>query len=728
MSFGIPIRNGVGVGLAASTSLRTRSSAGGGVPVPFASVNTLGWNVDYAATPPSLNPLTTFSVSRAGFDDSGNATTISETLTVTQRTRQVFPNEASLTALTVALSDYILSTDTVSGATNNSTETMPKPICNWAMLDRQLIGNSLTLEVTGNHWSARSGRPFRCVVFTATDGTNTVTATATTMTVSGHTGDKNAVLVYQATLDTTTLATGLITCNAKVYPWIGTLATGSVADSSSSSVAREFSPRYFYKDTTRFATPSLAYVASTGLDATGVVSTNAVVAKAAPFLTVQGAINGLVTAVTNVDGCRIRIVDGVNLGANASTARNQLCAAVIVERDPLVSKAAAILTQAATWRARLGVGTLIGGLTEGAVLFRDLTFVRGGAFTLQGEAATQLRVMIADDVDFDNNSQTVTMLSNSHLLFDGCTMTNATAAGVLSAATNEIRIVRGLSVSRSGASTEGWLVLGSTITAPGVLNYGTRSESGSIVQFNRFPSYASTTQAVWAFGNSTTVSTPVSQGSFSQNLIEAIHTTTSNPGIRASPDSGLQNLTHVLIDNNTIAAGHFQVGRMNLFYDETALTNRTHKFCRLKNTVAGGFYIKEDVFLGVNGNGTPNPVDAPNHIGNWHALYGVGAKNLVTLLVNTGANIVGANEGPEYPGLGSTIATSQTVQVPATAAWTNWQATTTSGASAVAGAGGGTYTLPGGSPLLNRVAAADEVFPFDLDGTARTRGSVGAYA
>ena len=166
-----------------ASGLDAGGGGGGGPVVPFASVNALGWNVNYAATPPSLNPLTTFSVSRAGFSDTGTATTITDTLTATQRTRQAFPNQASLTALTVALSDYILSTDTVSGATNNSTETMPKPICNWAMLDRQLIGNSLTLEVTGNHWSARSGRPFRCVVFTASDGTNTVTATATTMTV-----------------------------------------------------------------------------------------------------------------------------------------------------------------------------------------------------------------------------------------------------------------------------------------------------------------------------------------------------------------------------------------------------------------------------------------------------------------------------------------------------------------------------------------------------------------
>jgi hypothetical protein len=34
--------------------------------------------------------------------------------------------------------------------------------------------------------------------------------------------------------------------------------------------------------------------------------------------------------------------------------------------------------------------------------------------------------------------------------------------------------------------------------------------------------------------------------------------------------------------------------------------------------------------------------------------------------------------------------------------------------------------LPALSAFLNRVA--DEVFPFDLAGTARTRGSVGAYA
>lgn len=709
--------------------MRTRARFVGRVSaapaLPFNTVNSVAWNVQYTATPPGLNPLQTFTVNRKGFDDTGSVLFFDETLTATQRVRQVFPNEASLTALTVAISDYILSTDSVSGASNLSGEAGPTPIANWCDLDRQLLGTEAVAEITGNHWFARNGRPFRAVKVRWTDNLgNFVEATTTAMTVSPAASDKNKVLVYRVTADISGLADGLITRRGWVYPWVGE----SVADSSLSSVAREFSPRHDLKNASRFLSPPFAYVSATP-SGSPVASTNAATAKASPFGSLQAAIDGLVAAFGTVDGCRIRIMDAVNFGTIAGN-KAQQCAAVIVERDPDVAKSAAVLTLAATWRPRLGVGTLLAPLTEGAIWFRDLTLTRTGVFTIQGEAANNLRVMISDDVDWNNAGHNSSWLNNSHLYTSGAIVTNATGSSVFSAATGEIRMFRGVSVNRGGNSTEGWLVLGTTITAPGLCSYGSRSESGAIIQFNRFLSYASTTNSIINWAASTSSTALVSNCSFAQNLIEVIHTTTSNPSVRASSDSSWQPVYHVLIDNNTVACGHFQAGRMNLFYDETRLVNRLNKFCRVRNTVAGGYYIKSDVFVGLNGNGSPNPVDAPNHIGNWGALYGTGYKNLITLLVNTGANIVGEDEGPAYPGAGSVIATSQTVQSPATTAWTNWQATTTNTGTgvAVAGAGGGDYTLPGGSPLLGIVSSADEIFPFDLNGVARTRGAVGAYA
>lgn len=698
------------------TNRRTQGNGGSSVALPFTAVNATGWSVEYATTP-TTNPLYTFTASRQGFNASGAPTTYTDQYTVTQRVRQPFPNQASFTALTCALSDYILATDSAAGASNSSGETSPKPVVNWAMLPNQLIGDTLTLEVTGNHYYARNSKPFAAVVFTVTDGTTTLTATATAMEVSGHTGDRNAVLVYKATFNTATLSTGLITCNAKVYPWIGGIA--SVADSSTSSELRGFSPRYYWKNTTRFNAPPLAYVASTGVDATGVWSTNAATAAASPFLTVTGARNAIATqsGVTGgyADGCRIRIVDSVAYGGNAATGITQNAGALIIERAPGTAKASAILTYTAAWRIRMGVaGSIASPDSEGAVLFRDMTLVRSGGFTINGEAGAALKLMFGDDVSVNPSTTSATFLSNSHLYVDGATITN-TSANALSASASggEVRMLRGVLRTSGTGGLENFLILGCNITTPGGLSpaVGTRSESGSIVQFNRF---TGPTGQLFDVGSSTNAV----GYSFSQNLVEV--TTSTGPGFRAAGDAQLGNLTHVLLDNNTVT-GFGAGGRNNLGYDETGGTaRRTHKFVRMRNTITSNVYTKSDVFLGLNGNGSPDPAEAPNRVGSWSFLYQVGGRNNWTQFVNPGVNSVGASEGPAYAGLNTTLGTSMTVRNDPV--FVNYQ-----GITAVSGTGGGDYNLQSGSPCLGKVPAADEVFPFDLAGVARSRGAIGAY-
>lgn len=256
-------------------------------------------------------------------------------------------------------------------------------------------------------------------------------------------------------------------------------------------------------------------------------------------------------------------------------------------------------------------------------------------------------------------------------------------------------------------------MLGCDITTPGGLGspVGTRSANGSIIQFNRFT--GPTAQLL-------DVGTPESVVgfSFSQNLVEV--TTSTGPGLRASGDSGIGNLTHVLFDNNT-ATGYGSGGRFNLGYNETTGTQRTHKFFRQSNSIIGNMYTKHDVFLGTNGNGSPDPVGAPLHVGGWSFLYQVGSRNNWTQFGAPATNGVGASEGPAYAGLSTTLGTSMTVRNDPI--FMNYQ-----GLTASAGVGGGDYRLQAGSPCIGLVAGANEVFSFDLAGIARTRGAIGAYA
>ena len=672
-----------------------------GTAARFQSANANGWSATYA-TPPTFSPDTTpevFTVTRAGYDATGTVISLTENLTCTQRLRQPYPNQAVLAPDQVALSDYIYATDSITGVTNNSTEVSPKPICNWVMPHRAVVGNTVTLEIVAFHRNARNREQVACVQFSVTDGTTTVTQNVTTSVVSGRAGDQGAVIVYQAAVDISTLANpATITCNAKVYPWIGGAA--SVADSSLASNLREFSPRFFRRDTTLAANPVFVYVdATTGVDATGAVSTTATVASAAPCLTIVGAINRAVAVNGQVDGVVIRLKAGTHLLGNTTTTRTQTYAELLVTRDPSASRASVIMQFGAGSRLRLGA-------TQGFLRFTDITIQRTGVSNISGET-TSPQTLMFDNLDFDNGSNNATVLANSHGHWFGVNITNA-AASLFTAGTYETRILRGVTLP-NGGSIEPWLVVGCLMTNCNAPGRGTRTSTGSIWAFNQSMKMVTT----GALGYGATEN--VTNIAIVQNVFEFI-SATSNPALQLSNDSNTGSNTHVVVMNNTYA-GAFNNGRGNLFYED-GTTPRTSKLHALKANIHVQVNTKGDVFRGINEAGA----DASTRLGNWAYLYGVGCQDEWSQFIDANSGGLGTSFAQAYPGLHASLGTSATVRNDPL--FTTNQATTP---GPVAGTGGGTYSLQAGSPCKARVPGP--TLRFDLAGTARaaTNASAGAY-
>lgn len=706
------------LGMGASALAVINGRPGPAPAAPISAVAVDGWQA-VMVTPAEL-AFEPVSVSRQGFDAAGAAATIAETLLTTKRVRQPYPNQATLTASSVALSDYVYSTDTIAGVTNNSAETSPKPVVNWIMPHRLVVGTTLEAEVAAFHRNASGGKQVACVVFTASDGVTSVSATVSAAAVSNRTGDRNAVLSYKASLDITGLAAGLITLNAKVYPRIG--AAASVADSAADgNAARGFSPRYFLKNT---GAKSYAYVATTGNDGTGVVSTTAATAAATPFLTVLGAINALHTAIgatSGVDMGEIRIGnDGGTPFVMASTAatRTQKVAALTITRDPAVARAnARVSFGLAAFRPRLG-GALTAPLTTGALLLRDISIVRTGTGTLQGEAATQLEA-IFDDCDFDNGSTNAVWLSNTHDYHFGTAFTNLTGNSVLGAATYEHRMLRGVSIQQAftaaGMSVENYWTIGSTIRGVTFAIHPTRASSGGACAFNTLAD-PPTSNTMLNLGEAL----DITGYAFVQNTVEFTNAA-SAAVLKVSGDGATGNNSHIVIHANT-CAGAFQAGRWNVFYDEGA-TRRTSKLQSVAGNIAVAVYTKGDVFRGVNEAGA----DASSATGNFAFKHGVGCRDNFSQFQSNDPVGQGSNQAQDYAGIGANYGTSETVRNdPLFTAYAG--TTVAAGPVYTAGAGGGTYTLSGTSPA--RAMVDDPVLAFGLSGTPRAAANdaAGAYA
>lgn len=719
--------------LASATYFAANGSSGGVIAAPFTTVlgpndgqfgpwvgdsQYEGWSADYSGTPSVSSPIA-FTVSRQGYDTTGSATTYLDTMYVTTRVRQPAPNDATLSTNTVALSDYIYSTDTPSGSvTNNSTLVSPKPICKWALPSRRTVGNSVTVQVVTGHRNARLGKQVACVAFTATSlGTGSATVTSASPKVLGYTNDRWPVIGYEAVIDVTGLSDNTaFTVDAVVYPWIGA-STASQRRSVDGTASNywEFSTQTYLKNTSKAASPPLVYVNSTtGIDAvcqangtdaaTGLitkVSTSAAAAKVNPFATVTSALNALKAATTVTggftDGCEVRIQNSTVAASSPGAGTYQSVSEVTFTRDPDYARSACILT----------IGGAVGvNLRSEWVRATDLSLTRAGSNVI-----IWTNQWTVENCDFDNASFTGQMTASSartmHLI--GNTVTNW-ATGVLSGGTSPAGIVRGNTMTNG--QIEGGCLIGNTLTGTRVATPSARGNN-SYIGHNKGVNII----ALWA-----AISTFDIDGlALIQNQIEWI-SSTSNPVARFNADAANNNTTHVIMFNNTWAGASIY-GRHNVFYDEAG-TARRHKLNAMKNEMIVQLNNKGDFFQYYN-NGNPEGYTAGSpsrRLGNWPIYYGVGCESNWTQYQV--ASVTG--ESQVYPGRGSSISTTTTSPQMANDKFTDYQATTYTGA-VLGGAGGGTYTLDSDAPIKG--AALNAYLSHDSAGTARplTGDSIGAY-
>lgn len=673
-----------------------------------------GWAVDYSSQPTISSPVE-FTCSRQGFDETGAATTYPlESMYVTTTVRQPAPNDASQSANTAALNDYIYSTDTPSGSvTNNSTLTSPKPIAKWSRPARTVVGNSITVGVVTAHRNARQGKQVACVVFSAASaGSGTATATVATPTVLGYINDRMAVIEYVATLDISSFTDSTaFTVDAVVYPWIGAGTTSQRRTVDGTAANQwEFATQTHLKHTSRAANPPLVYVnSSTGVDATvnasgqdgssnQKVSTTHATAAAVPFQTITSALNALkaATSLTGgfTDGCQVRIQNSTVAFSAPSAGTYSNVGEVIFTRDPDYARAACILT--------------MGGASIGTqqiwLKIKDLTFQRVGANVLNFTSQ-----LVIEDCNFDNGSQGGAMTANSariiHLI--GNTVTNWSGGVLSGGSTNVAGIIRGNTMS--GGTIESACLIGNSFTGTTTVNNATRLNN-SIIAFNKGVSMTALFTGIT--GND------VSGYAVVQNILEWT-TATTNPMIRFNADAAANNTEHVVMFNNT-NAGAYIAGRHNIFYDEAG-TARRHRLNAHKGDICTQVNVKGDMFDWYNnGNTAVNP--SPR-LGTMAYYYGVGCAYNWFQYKTASTSV----ESQVYAGAGSTVGTSTTVPAMATSKFTAYAAVTYNGTTYSAGAGNGTYTLTSDAPVKG--AMAEPVLNYDAAGTARpsTNATIGAY-
>lgn len=684
--------------LGVALSLAATTGAPAADPAPISAMNADGWSATMV-TPAdlSLSPIT---VSREGFDATGAAATIEETLYTTKRVRQAYPNQTSLTTDTVALSDYIYSTDTIAGVTNSSAEASPKPIANWSMPHRIIVGNSLTVSLTAFHRNGSAGKPVAAVVFRATDGTTTVTATASALTATVDPLTGNRILEYVATLDLTTLTnTAAITVNARVYPRIG--AAASVIDSADLSNDWDFSPRTFIKNTALAAAPNLIYVKATGTDTLGAggayVGTDPDLAAASPALTLTGAINQarnrLGTGSGSLNGLRVRL-DAGTWSRSATPTANTVTAEIVVEPIPGVAKASCIL--------EFGAANNAWGATYCRV--RGLTLKRMGAFYLQSVAGTN---QVVEDCTLDWNGNTGQMgAATTSTYFINVAMNAGVSSSGLGQTSGVVwSMIRGCTggLANSTADIEMINFIGNAMTGGRIGNAANRAQDNRTIAFNRFIGIGNATSVIVNL----TVGTSLTGFALVQNVFEYT-SASSQRSFMPSGDGDTLSTVHVVCQHNTFA-GFNDCGRGNLLYDETVGTLRTHKLQSFVGNIQVQINTKSDIFLT---DGT--------HTGNWAYDNGVGCRGEFSIYRNAAGNLTsGFNQ--TYPGVDAKIGTINTGagQDPL---FTSNQATT---AGPVAGSGGGDYTIGALSPAKSMVA--DSPLAYDLAGNARA-GAVAAGA
>ena len=305
------------------------------------SIGVDGWRVDYTA-PGTFDPVGDpryVVAERNGFDALGNSVSVFDSLLLTTRVREPYPNQANLTAGDVAMSDFVYSSDVVAGVTNQSTRLYPAPQAMWLNHDREhATGAAHTVRLAVVHAHARNGRPVASVTFTATDETGNSTAvTVSATSLITYSGSGLSVPHFEANIDLSGLVQGeLVTVDATIYPWVGDAFT--ISTDADAYPSPNLTVLTFLNDRTGGFGTAYAYV--DGVGASPAVNSDPVTARTTPYATISAAaaavqsFNSGTFGRANASGGIIRLEPGVHTHASFSATAVGELPLVIEAADP----------------------------------------------------------------------------------------------------------------------------------------------------------------------------------------------------------------------------------------------------------------------------------------------------------------------------------------------------------------------------------------------------------
>ncbi len=746
----------------------------------FHATTCAGATSAYSFTP-DATPKVTFAVTSPGFTTGAVSTTIARTVEATIWLRQVEPNNLLPTettsgadcVVTYVLSDFINLHDTatatflsgayVSGAvtstaksglavTNNSTQAHLTPVCAWVTENNLAVTSSqtFTVEVSCFHARPQGGKQVQAVKFTASDGTNNATCLTSTMTQSARITAGNPVAIYSCTFAAGAFA-GLtsgacaasascaISIDFTAYPIVGdvTLTASNGQDGVPIAITvrtPNLRPLRVVWDQAGTHTPVYAWVQSTGTCAT-----NACVSASATDPGTGAAAN-YATVYTAAQNCQ-----SYN---NANRSHNDTSGCVIEVRagtyngfDPTTNLST--LTVGLTWLTIAGAP----GTTNATVVFQRASASSGTAQIADrtkfiGVGFTQVNSTYGasynEEIVGTDGADTGPI--NIEALFDKCSFVSSVAGGwpmiyKVGLRENYNTTLNQLSGDSSltgpfGGQHEAALLFGSTISgvSPVYNLYTALGNIGTGIQVSEPPTplgnEVAETGMVDAFNTWNKVVTPLQMtgsfylpaGNFAdvQNVYEK---TTVDAGVNHHfiADGDLNPFVNYIAQYDTIAGG-----RRNFAYNDTSNDCVAKQGVILYEVIdpmaVQGYNIKRDTFA------TENAA----RICNWVDSHGVG---FIGRVANEAADSTTAPSSVswlgEYFGLtGSSTANNE--------GYGKSVAFTTNASASGTDAGGGLYTITGGtgSPAYGRVPSGLAGLPFDLAGTTRKNdgtGCAGAY-
>ena len=682
-----------------------------------------------------------FTVTSQGYDNSGNATTITRTVYATNYERKIYPSDATanetagagFVTVRVALSDWIYSSDTltftapatfytqgsgnntVSGlsVTNNSVEAYPKVIANWSYPGySRITGSTFNLRAVAFHRSAQQGRPVRAVKYTCADQhSNTATNIVTSPTIDGTLGDAEPVIEYIGTINTSGLTQGdVLTCNFIAYPWYGD--SGSIlntGDGANTMPTPLYAPQTYLLDKTGAYGSTVAVVDPvSGVNATGVAVDSATFngtndnATTHPFLNIFAAANAIAAynntnhSRNDVGGGVIYLKEGSHVwtgGTLTAGAKANANAWVTVTKFPGATRANVLISSAGNDKllahklkledVRITNSTVIGFTGMDSVWVNNSDIYPTAAATFY---TNTLLYITGSNINDNGEMLPYSTVTASRALIRGSTSTATNTTGA------RPYVMIGNHLAFSGGATVSSDYSGQT----------TPVYSNTIYAFNFLTQFTATSPLLGHLNSSVAMTTGIA---IVQNILEQA-SSGSVPLVQIAADTSTSNpVNNILIWNNSLIGQ-----RINATYNDINLNGTAPAYRRNWSIEGNIFDDYNEVTDSDSHGGTPDAARYGNH----SSIHGAGLNSNVLL------QRVGAIPGfvPKFIGLNSVSGSSLNPFYVSDKSYVG------------TGAGNGNYRLTASSPALNLIPSGGAVLPFDLAGNARKNnggGAAGAY-